>query len=376
MLDVGCGSGLLSLAAVRAGAVVTAVDINDAAVAAAAANAVANALVVETLRSDLFDALLSDGRPGRRFDLIVVNPPYFAKDPVTDAERAFFAGVGLGYFERFFAGLAAVSNAPAGTCAGLMVLGEACDLATIGAAAHRHGWTLCETQRRRVWLGEQVIYELVRPLARSVARPDAADVPDVSDVGDAAVVVDMTVVDVSLGAVSFRAEERSQERYGSFWATFAAGTFEPATVSVLEAELGPGRRFLDIGAWIGPFTLLANALGAQVTAFEPDPVAVAALRNNLALNASLAERVEVRPVAVAASAGSVRLDGGTLGLGNGLSRVRLGRPASWWKGWRKGWPARLLGSARTAPAGADTGGILGRMLRRWRSRRSISRVTM
>ena len=39
------------------------------------------------LQSDLFTSL-----GGRRFDLVVVNPPYFAKDPVDDAERAWFAG--------------------------------------------------------------------------------------------------------------------------------------------------------------------------------------------------------------------------------------------------------------------------------------------
>jgi release factor glutamine methyltransferase len=152
VLDVGCGSGVLALTAARCGAVVTAVDINPAAVAAATANATANGLAVTVVQSDLFAAV-----DGRQFDMVVVNPPYFAKDPVDDAERAWFAGSDLGYFERFFAGLADHLAAEAVT---LMVLGEGCDIATISAAAKRHGFSIDETRRKRVWLGIQVVYEI------------------------------------------------------------------------------------------------------------------------------------------------------------------------------------------------------------------------
>ncbi len=152
VLDVGCGSGLLALVAARAGAIVTAVDINPEAVQATAANAGANGVVVEVLHSDLFSAL-----GDRRFDLVVVNPPYFAKDPVDDAERAWFAGADLGYFDQFFAGLGDhLTTAPQPGRA-LMVLSEGCDMGVITAAASRHDLRLAVTSRTRVWLGMQVV---------------------------------------------------------------------------------------------------------------------------------------------------------------------------------------------------------------------------
>ncbi len=154
VLDVGCGSGLLAIAAARAGATTTAVDINPAAVEATIVNAKANRLAVEVLRSDLFAAL-----DGRTFELVVVNPPFFAKDPADDAERAWFAGADLGHFDRFFAGLNA-HLAPGGTT--LMVLSEGCDLLTISAAAGDHGFIIGELHHRQRWLGHQVVYEIAR----------------------------------------------------------------------------------------------------------------------------------------------------------------------------------------------------------------------
>lgn len=132
----------------------------------------------------------------------------------------------------------------------------------------------------------------------------------------------MTLVDVHLAGVSFRAHEQRDARYGAFWAALADGGFEPATVAVLREHLGPGRTFVDIGAWIGPFTLLAAALGADVVAYEVDPTAAAELRANVDANTELAARVDVRPRAVAARSGAVVLDGGDVGLGNGLTRIR------------------------------------------------------
>ncbi len=56
MLDLGCGSGLVGIAALKAGAAsVLAVDIDPHAVVAAALNAGANGVAVETLHADLLE---------------------------------------------------------------------------------------------------------------------------------------------------------------------------------------------------------------------------------------------------------------------------------------------------------------------------------
>jgi release factor glutamine methyltransferase len=72
VLDLGTGSGALALAAARLGAAsVTAVDLSVRSVATTWLNARLRRAVVSVCRGDLY-------RPvrGRRFDLIVTNPPY------------------------------------------------------------------------------------------------------------------------------------------------------------------------------------------------------------------------------------------------------------------------------------------------------------
>jgi release factor glutamine methyltransferase len=89
--DVGTGSGILALAAARAGAAsVTAVDINPAAALTAAENARKNGL------GDRFTAvcsnLLSGLAPGALFDVILSSPPSFPGEPRDIADRSWHAG--------------------------------------------------------------------------------------------------------------------------------------------------------------------------------------------------------------------------------------------------------------------------------------------
>ncbi len=96
--DIGAGSGLLGLLAARAGATVTAVDVNPEAVACAAENVRRNGLGarVEVVRSDVFDGIAA----GLRFDLVVTNPPFYPRVPRTLSDHAFAAGVENGFFTK------------------------------------------------------------------------------------------------------------------------------------------------------------------------------------------------------------------------------------------------------------------------------------
>jgi release factor glutamine methyltransferase len=82
-LDVCTGSGAIAIAAALAGArSVTAVDVSRRAVLAARLNARLNGVRVEAVRGSLLDAV-----PGRRFDVIVSNPPYLPADDDTVRPR-------------------------------------------------------------------------------------------------------------------------------------------------------------------------------------------------------------------------------------------------------------------------------------------------
>ncbi len=80
VLDVFSYAGAWGLSAARAGASgVLCIDSSAAALAAVSANAADNALEVQTLKSDAFDALEALHRSGERFDVVVLDPPAFIK---------------------------------------------------------------------------------------------------------------------------------------------------------------------------------------------------------------------------------------------------------------------------------------------------------
>lgn len=63
-----------------------------------------------------------------------------------------------------------------------------------------------------------------------------------------------------------------------------SGVYEPEVTQLFEQELRPGDQFIDIGANVGYYSVLAQARGASVIAFEPDPLSAAVWRLNCRLN--------------------------------------------------------------------------------------------
>ena len=106
VLDIGTGSGAIAVSLAKLGrqAQVTAADVSDRALEIARQNAKRNGAAVEFVKSDCFSAL-----KGRKYDMIVSNPPYISEDEMRglmpevtrEPELALFGGAdGLDFYRR------------------------------------------------------------------------------------------------------------------------------------------------------------------------------------------------------------------------------------------------------------------------------------
>ena len=84
-MEMGCGSGIISMHLAKTGCLVTAADVDPEAVRNSEENSRANGLKVRTLLSDLFSAVEGE------FELIVFNPPYL-RGSVREQEDLCWAG--------------------------------------------------------------------------------------------------------------------------------------------------------------------------------------------------------------------------------------------------------------------------------------------
>ena len=134
VLEIGTGTGLVALSAARRASRVVATDVNPAAARCAKLNAVANGLAskVEVYEGDMFAPVA-----GRKFDLILCNPPYFRGQPRTDAQLAYMGGPNLEWVSRF-AREAHSYLTPDGTIA--CVFGSAADVPTLVSLIEAQGW--------------------------------------------------------------------------------------------------------------------------------------------------------------------------------------------------------------------------------------------
>jgi release factor glutamine methyltransferase len=97
VLDLGTGSGHLAVVAALAGASATAVDVSRRALLSVRLNARLNGVRVTALRGDLFAPVA-----GRRFDVIVSNPPYLPHPDENLPERGLRRAIDAGPRGRAF----------------------------------------------------------------------------------------------------------------------------------------------------------------------------------------------------------------------------------------------------------------------------------
>jgi release factor glutamine methyltransferase len=152
LLELGAGSGLIALHAARRGAKVTASDINPVAVRFLQLNAETNKIPISILQSDLFDSLAP-----QQFDLVIINPPYYKKDPVTEKDHAWYCGENGEYFQKLFRGLGSFMH---GRSDVIMILCDGCDLPMVQNFAKANGMEMHCVHTVRTLIEKNFIFKV------------------------------------------------------------------------------------------------------------------------------------------------------------------------------------------------------------------------
>lgn len=153
-LELGAGSGLISIQAAKKGAMVTATDINPVAIECLQRNCNQNEVNPEIILSDLFTNM-----PEQSFDIIAINPPYYKKQPQTMADHAWYCGENGEYFEQLFAKLEKYIHKNSIV---LMVLSEECDFHMISEIASGHNFSMQKKITKRSAWEKLYIYQISR----------------------------------------------------------------------------------------------------------------------------------------------------------------------------------------------------------------------
>lgn len=103
--------------------------------------------------------------------------------------------------------------------------------------------------------------------------------------------------------VSPSGERYRINRYSFVERMIKNGTYEKMRASYLRGHLTPADVFVDIGANIGFFTVIAAHRGASVHAFEPDPMNYQRLVRNVKLNGFSETQVKTYPCALGGESG-------------------------------------------------------------------------
>ena len=153
-LELGAGSGLIAFSAAKKGALVTATDINPIAIEYLKKNSRLNNLPLQIIQSDLFQNI-----PLQAFDIIAINPPYYKKQPVTEAEFAWYCGTNGEYFSALFEDL---KNYIHGQSLVIMILSDVCDLEMIKNIAAGYSFIFEPVQTKKLMWEINYIFKINR----------------------------------------------------------------------------------------------------------------------------------------------------------------------------------------------------------------------
>jgi FkbM family methyltransferase len=144
---------------------------------------------------------------------------------------------------------------------------------------------------------------------------------------------------IAKAGVTFRVADADQ--YRSFWDWYETDTWEPENVAMFARFLRPDTRYVDLGAWIGSTVLLAAPFVGAIACVEPDPLAFAALTENLELNPEAAAKTVAVRAAAGPTDGTVVLTSSGEGGDSNSSVVRPGDTSANWETERVSVPTLL-----------------------------------
>jgi release factor glutamine methyltransferase len=153
-LELGAGTGLISIQAAKNGATVTATDISPVAIECLRRNSDQNKVKLEIILSDLFASI-----PNQLFDIIAINPPYYKKQPLTMADHAWYCGENGEYYEQLFTKLGKYIHKNSLV---LMVLSEECDINMISEIASGHNFYMQKKITKKSAWEYLYIYQITR----------------------------------------------------------------------------------------------------------------------------------------------------------------------------------------------------------------------
>jgi FkbM family methyltransferase len=132
---------------------------------------------------------------------------------------------------------------------------------------------------------------------------------------------------IKLNGVMFNvALDALPQRHADFWSKFVDG-WEGQSMRAMKDFVDNDTVVIDVGAWIGPVTIYAAALGAKkVYAYEPDPKAYRFLESNCVINPESSGNIVLRAQALSEYDGKIQI--GSLpgrDLGESTTTVTMGQ---------------------------------------------------